>query len=81
MTSRSTYLQHLLNRPVKQVAARVAEIIQDSRSMKTEVIRDGGFVHGSMYPAPKAPRRNLTGTHSHESMFTTGGFYAWLDNS
>lgn len=38
---------------VKIISERVSKIIKDERIKKTEVIRDGGFVHGRIYPVLK----------------------------
>jgi hypothetical protein len=62
MTLPSDALQYLMRRSPKdtvaRVSARVAAIIADPRVLKTEVIREGGFVHGSVYPVPKTgPRK------------------------
>ncbi|MDB5763947.1 MAG: hypothetical protein JWQ21_2942 [Herminiimonas sp.] len=58
MTKNQTFLKRYVlqqtpKQTTKQVAERVAAVINDSTVKSTEVIRQGRFVYGRVSPVPK----------------------------
>lgn len=58
MTTSQDFLKRYVLQPTakqttQRVAERVAAVINDSTVKSTEVIRDGGFVHGRVSPVPR----------------------------
>lgn len=63
MTKSQAFIKRYLLQPTakemtQRVTERVAAVINDRTIKMTEVIRDGGFVHGRVSPVPRQGKRN-----------------------